>query len=125
MDVEISGATSAAVEFSGAGDASFVGSEVRDNPGAALLVHERATPRIAHNVFARNGMSDRAAGAMVFVGGATPRFTGNVFVGLRPEAFAALQPAARATIPNENWFVPVSPRRTNRGAVPTRPQRNR
>jgi serine/threonine protein phosphatase PrpC len=125
VDVEISGATRAAVEFSGAGDASLVGSEVRDNPGAALLVHERASPRIAHNVFARNGTSDRAPGAMVLLGGAAPRFTGNVFVGLRPEAFAALQPAARATIPNENWFVSVSPRRTNRGAVPTRPQPKR
>jgi hypothetical protein len=105
--------------------ASLVGSDIRDNPGAALIVHERAAPRIVHNVFARNGASERAAGPLVFMTAAGPRFSGNVFVGLRPEAFAKLDDAIRLAVPNENWFVPVSPRRTNRGAAPSRPQRNR
>lgn len=125
VDVEITGATAAGVEFSGGGAAALLGSDIRENPGAAIVVRGLATPRIAHNVFARNGTSERAAGPLVVMNGAQPRFSGNVFLGLSRDAFARLESATRLTLQNENWFVPVSPRGANRGLVPARPQRSR
>jgi serine/threonine protein phosphatase PrpC len=125
VDVEITGATEAAIVFSGAAGAALLGSDIRENPGAALIVHERATPRIAHSVFARNGTSERAAGAFVLMNNAAPRFIGNVFVGVGRDAFARLDHAARQNLQNENWFVPVSPRRTNRGSGASRPRPTR
>jgi serine/threonine protein phosphatase PrpC len=122
VDVHITGATRAAVEFSGGGAAALLGSEIRDNPGAALIVHERATPRIAHNLFSRNGTA-RAAGSLLVMSGAGPQFTGNVFLGVSPGAVASLDAAGRAKLENENWFVPVSQRRTSRS--PARPRQKR
>lgn len=125
VDVEVTGATRAAIEFSGPGSAVLLGSDIHDNPGVALWLHDGAAPRIAHNVFARNGTSERSVGPLNLTGNAGVRFTGNVFHGLSLAAFAGLDNPTRLAIQNENWFVPVSPRRTTRGAGPNAPQRNR
>jgi serine/threonine protein phosphatase PrpC len=125
VDVEVTGATRAAIEFSGPGSAVLLGSDIHDNPGVALWLHDGAAPRIAHNVFARNGTSERSAGPLNLTGNAGVRFTGNVFHGLSLAAFAGLDNPTRLAIQNENWFVPVSPRRTTRGTGPNAPQRNR
>lgn len=125
LDVEVTGATRAAVEFSGHADAALVASDLGDNPGAAIVVSDGATPRIAHNVFARAGTSERAAGAFVMTGGAAPRFSGNVFLGLTPDSFVGFDSAARLALKNENWFVPVSEPRARRGPAPARAQRTK
>ena len=44
VDVEVSGATSAGVSFTGPTSASLVGSEIHDNPGAALTILAGARP---------------------------------------------------------------------------------
>jgi PPM family protein phosphatase len=125
VDVDITGATRAALEFSGRAQAALVGSDVHDNPGPGMIVYDGAAPRIAHNVFARNGTSERAPGALVVMKEGAPRFTGNVFLGLSADTFRTLDNTARLTLENENWFVPVSERRTNRGPVRNRPARNK
>lgn len=125
LDVEIAGATRAAVEFSGAAATSLLGSDLHDNPGAAIVVHSGSVPRIAHNVFARNATSERAISPLMVQQAAAPRFSGNVFVGVNPDTLASLDSAARLALKNENWFVPVSQRRTNRGLAPSRQQRSR
>jgi hypothetical protein len=105
VDVEIWGATGAAISFSGATTARLVGSEIHDNPGTALAVGAGAAPSITQNVFRRNGMSQRTSGTFTIEQGATPLFQRNVFVGAGPEAFAALTDSARAKLKNENWFL--------------------
>ena len=125
VDVEIAGATRAAVEFSGAAAASLLGCDLHDNPGAAIVVHGGAAPRIAHSVFARNASSERATSPLVVQPGGAPHFNGNVFVGLNPDTLGSLDNAARTALKNENWFVPVSQRRTSRGPASGRPQPSR
>jgi hypothetical protein len=91
-----------------------VGSDIRDNPGAALAIRARASPRIAHNAFVRNGMSDHTPTAVIIEPGAAPVFhgnvfQGNVFQGLSPQAFVAMGEHALQEMKRDNWFVGPSP----------------
>lgn len=105
VDVEIIGATTAGIYFAHGGAPSLVGSEIHDNPGSAIVIRAGATPRITHNVFSRNGMSQQAPASFIIENGAGPLFSRNVFIGLTPDAFA-LNEAARAAFKSENWFLP-------------------
>jgi len=124
-DVEITGATGAGIEFSGRGAMTVVGSEIRDNPGAAIIVRNGASPRIAHNSFVRNGLSERSPGALVIEKATAPLFYRNVFLGLNPDSFATLDAAARMALARDNWFLPAGARRPNRAPAPSRTQRKR
>ena len=105
INVEISGATRAGIEFGEGSSASLLASEIHDNPGAAIFVRSGANPRIANNVFTRNGMSERASGSVVIHPGSTPQFERNVFVGLSPEGFVTLDESARLSLKRLNWFL--------------------
>jgi hypothetical protein len=122
IDVEISGATKAAVEISGGALAGLVASDIRDNPGAALAIRSGAKPRIAHNVFARNGLA--TPGETVAIDPrADPDFSGNVFNGIGRSAFGSIRESARAAFFRDNWFgdgEPVRPARTAPRARGTR-----
>jgi PPM family protein phosphatase len=102
---EVTGATQAAVEFAGSGTSALMANEIRDNPGAALIVRGKGSPRISHNEFARNG-SSRAA--IVVQGTAAPIFVSNVFAGTTPGSFAGLDSAAQAALSRENYFVSLA-----------------
>jgi serine/threonine protein phosphatase PrpC len=104
VDVEIAGATRAAVEFSGAGG-ELIGSALHDNPGPAMLIRSGASPRISHNSFGRNGLSERALSPFTIERGGRPLFEGNVFRGIGPEAFLALDQNVRLALTQENWFI--------------------
>jgi serine/threonine protein phosphatase PrpC len=121
VDVEIVGATKAAIEFSGIGGV-LIGSEVHDNAGAAMVIRAGASPRISHNAFARNGMSERAGAPFTIEAGGHPLFQWNVFSGIGPEAFVALDEDARLTLTQHNWFPRLhasrSPALPSRGARP-------
>jgi serine/threonine protein phosphatase PrpC len=126
VDVEIAGATKAAIDFSGGERSSLIGSHLHDNPGAALVFRPGASPRISQNTFSRNGYSEHTAAAFVVEEGAEPRLHGNVFVGTPADAFGALGDSARAKLAGENWFVaqrapvlPTSARRSGRASDPT------
>jgi hypothetical protein len=110
-DVEITGATRAAVEFAGGGTSALMASDIRDNPGPALIVRDGATPRVSHNSFERNGRSDRAAAAVI-VQRASPTFSSNVFVGMSEASFTGLSDAAAAGVKRDNWFVATPPTRS-------------
>ena len=69
---------------------ALVGSDIHDNPGAALAIRTGATPRISQNVFTRNSMSERASMPLIIERGAVPQFLKNVFYGISPDAFASL-----------------------------------
>jgi serine/threonine protein phosphatase PrpC len=104
VNVEITGATRVAIDFAAGAAAVLVGSDIRDNPGAALAIRGRASPRIEHSWLARNGMSERAPASLLIEPGATPVFERNVFQGIRPDAFAALAESARQALKRDNWF---------------------
>jgi serine/threonine protein phosphatase PrpC len=125
VDVEITGATIAAVEFSGGGPSALLGSDIRDNPGAAIIVRDGASPRIAHNSFLRNAASERAEGAFIVEAGAAPLFFRNVFLALTPDSFSTMGSAARLALKTNNWFVPLTERTPSRPNPSVRSQRNR
>ena len=120
VDVEIVGATKAAIEFSGIGGA-LIGSEVHDNAGAAMVIRAGASPRISHNTFARNGMSERADAPFAIESGGRPLFQWNVFSGIGPEAFLALGEDARLTLSQHNWFPGLHAPRSPAPPVTRRP----
>jgi serine/threonine protein phosphatase PrpC len=107
IDVEITGATKAGIDFGAGSEAALVASEIHDNPGAAILIRTGANPRITNNVFTRNGMSEHASGSIVIEAGSTPVFQKNVFLGLSPDLFHALDESARLALKNSNWFLPL------------------
>ena len=120
-DVDISGARNAAVEYAGQDGGSLVGSDLHDNPGAALIVRAGTSPRIAHNTFARNAGSERASGTLLVEAAARPVITGNTFSSVTPDSLI-VPGAARATVIRDNWFVSppverqaVPPARSGRG----------
>jgi len=125
VDVEITGATMAAVDFSGGGASALLASDIHDNPGAALVVRDGASPRIAHNSFQRNAASERAAGSLVVEAGAAPLFFRNVFLALTPDSFVTMNSAARQALKDNNWFVPPTERTPSRPNTPARSQRIR
>ncbi len=108
LDVEISGATKVAVDVAPGAAVSLVGSEIRDNPGAALAIRAGAAPRIAHGWFARNGTAERGV-SLIIEPGASPQFERNVFQGSTPDAFAGLDEQAREALRRQNWFPRAEP----------------
>lgn len=120
-DVDISGARNAAVEYVGSGGGSLLAGDLHDNPGAAIVVRAGASPRIAHNTFARNAGSERAPGTLLVEAAARPIITGNTFHTVGPDSII-VPGAGRAAILRDNWFVnppverpTVPPARSGRG----------
>jgi hypothetical protein len=105
-DIEISGAKGTAIEIAAGRTPTILGAHVHDNVGAGLTIRAGATPRIIQSQFVRNGMSERAAGAIVIDAGARPHLRGNVFHGIVPESLSGLTQADRADIKSTNWFIP-------------------
>jgi len=114
VDVEITGATRTAVDFVDGAGAALVGSEIHDNPGVALAIGAGASPRIAHNAFVRNGLSEHTTTSLIIERGATPLFQRNVFHGIKSSAFGALDDAARLALSRDNWFVDLAQPRHQR-----------
>jgi serine/threonine protein phosphatase PrpC len=92
VDVEITGATHAAVDLGGAGT-SLVGGDIHDNPGLGLVVRAGASPRIAHSAFTRNGTPEGIAPSLIVEEGAAPTFSNNWFAGVHRQGSDA-SPAA-------------------------------
>ncbi len=105
-DVEITGAHTTAIEYAGGSSGSVVAGFLHDNPGAAIVVRAGATPRIAHNLFARNATSERAPGTLLVEADARPVLTANTFQGVRAESI--ILPARPDGVPvqRDNWFTP-------------------
>ena len=119
VDVEISGALTVAIDLNQMAGGGVTGSDIHDNPGPALAIRSGASPRIAHNVFARNGLSERAQASLIIEDGAEPSIVGNVFQGVTPKVFQSLSDAARLSVMRENWF-PDGP--ASRATTPASPR---
>jgi serine/threonine protein phosphatase PrpC len=116
-DIEITGAHTEAIEYLGAGGGSVIAAHLHDNPGPAIVVRAGSSPRIAHNAFARNATSERAAGPLFVEATARPALTANTFYALRPESLVVPATISRTALERDNWFVsgvperaPVAPR---------------
>lgn len=105
VDVEITGAANAAVDLGDAARLTLLASHIHDNPGSALAVRSGASPRVNHNVFSRNGLSQRVGSALVVERDTQPTFFGNVFHGIAPDAFRTLGDVAVARVARDNWFA--------------------
>ena len=105
INVEVSGAATAAVSFARESSAELMSSDIRDNPGVALAIQAGARPRITHNVFNRNGLSQNTPAAFTVEQGAVPFLQQNVFVGMRPDVFTGLDSESRLRLEHDNWFV--------------------
>jgi len=104
VDIEVTGAVNAAVVVDGISLATILASDVHDNPGTALTIHA-ASARLAHNVFMRNGTSERVRRSFIIEEGAHPLFEGNVFQDVGRDAFGDLGEGARAVLGRDNWFA--------------------
>lgn len=106
IDLDISGATTAAAVFGEGDDVQLLGSEIHDNPGAGLIVGADASVRMAHNTFARNGTVPGTA-PFVFEPGAHLDITGNVFRGTTIQALGPIDDEIRRGVMSSNVFVPT------------------
>jgi serine/threonine protein phosphatase PrpC len=123
-DVEITGALTVAIDFNQMAGGGLTGSDIHDNPGPALAIRAGKPLRIAHNVFARNGLSEHARASIVVEEGAEPSMVANVFQGVTPKVFQSLGDAARLSIMRENWF-PDSPTSRTTMSAPSRGRQGR
>lgn len=105
VDIEVTGATVAAIDLGPGDGVELIGSDIHDNSGAALVVRSGATARISHNTLARNAASDLAASAIVIESGATPTVTQNVFHAADAQALAGIDAAMQQSLLRDNWFV--------------------
>jgi serine/threonine protein phosphatase PrpC len=113
-DLEITGAHIGAVEYVGAQGGSIVAGLFHDNPGAAIVVRNGASPRIAHNAFVRNATSARAPGTLVVEAEAHPIITANTFFNLRPDALNVPATGEFSALQGDNWFIAPAASETNR-----------
>src|SRR5205814_4177672 len=104
VDIEVTGAAEAAIVVDGISIATILASHVHDNPGAALTIRS-VSARLAHNVFMRNGTSERVRRSYIIDEGANPLFTGNVFQDVSRDGVDELSDGARALLGRDNWFV--------------------
>lgn len=105
VNVEVSGAATAAVSFARESASELMSSDIHDNPGVALAIQAGARPRITHNVFNRNGLSQNTPAAFTVEQDAVPFLQQNVFLGMRPDAFTGVDPATRLKLEHDNWFM--------------------
>jgi PPM family protein phosphatase len=104
VDLEVLGATVAALELGTAAAGSVVGVDVHDNPGAGLVIRSGASSRISHSGFTKNGMSERTSAPVIVQAGARVRLQQNIFIGVTPDVFRMLPPEAAAAALRDNWF---------------------
>jgi serine/threonine protein phosphatase PrpC len=114
VDLEISGATTAALELGAGSRTTVIGNEIHDNPGSATIVRTGASVRMTHNSFEKNAFSDRAPAAMLIERGAKIDWSRNQFYDLGPEAIAGTDSVFRALLLQTNVFI-------GRPATSTRP----
>ncbi|HEY9325576.1 MAG TPA: hypothetical protein VIS26_03310 [Candidatus Limnocylindria bacterium] len=123
VDIEVTGAVHAAIVIDGTSFATILASDIHDNPGVALTIRS-ASPRIAHNVFMRNGTSERIHRSFIIDEGADPHFTGNIFEDLRRDALGDPSGGGPERFGDDNWFADLQDVRAPSAMVP-RPQRGR
>jgi serine/threonine protein phosphatase PrpC len=117
VDIEVTGAVNAAVVVDGMSVASLLASDIHDNPGAALTIRS-ASARMAHNVFMRNGTSERVRRSFIIDDGANPLFAGNVFQDVVRDAASDLSDGVRVLSGRDNWLADAQDGRSTPSTTP-------
>ncbi|MEN3336363.1 MAG: family protein phosphatase [Acidobacteriota bacterium] len=102
--IEVTGAATAAIAVDPTSQVRLIGSDVHDNPGAALLLQPGSNATISHNVFIRNGSAGGPRSSWNLQADSGTTFVANVFVGIGPDMLASSSDA-RAALVRDNWFV--------------------
>jgi hypothetical protein len=105
VDVEITGAQAAAVQFERGSTGALLASSLHDNPGTAVIIRSGAVPRIAHSVFGHNASSERASATLLVEADAVPLVEANVFQGVSAESIALPESLDGARFRRDNWFI--------------------
>ncbi len=105
VDVEISGATTAALDIGPGAGLSVIASDIHDNAGAAVIIRAGGSPRIVHSVFVRNGSPDRVVSPFIVEPGARPELSRNVFPDLEATRISGVDDVTRAGLTADNWFI--------------------
>jgi serine/threonine protein phosphatase PrpC len=111
IDVEVTGAQRAAVQYERGAVGSLLAASLHDNPGVAIVVRAGAYPRIASSQFERNATSEHASGLLLVEADASPVLSANVFVGVRPDAVILPTTMNAASVTRDNWFIDPAARR--------------
>jgi parallel beta-helix repeat protein len=78
-DVEVTGMSEAGIEIAAGSPALIVGSTIRDNPGAGIVIHGAARPVLSNNIILGNGRTPhQLRPGLHIAGSAQPSLTGNV-----------------------------------------------
>src|SRR5262245_58767284 len=117
VDIEVTGAVHAAIVIDGMSLATILASDIHDNPGAALTIRS-ASARMGHNVFMRNGTSERVRRSFIVDEGADPLFTGNIFQDVSRDAIGDPGDGARARFGGDNWFADAQDVRSPSAVMP-------
>ena len=117
VDIEVTGALSAAIVVDGTSLATVQASDIHDNPGAALTIRS-SSARMAHNTFMRNGTSERARRSFIIDEGADPLFTGNIFQDVGGDGLHDPGEGALARFDRDNWFADAQDVRSPASALP-------
>ncbi|MEO8481204.1 MAG: protein phosphatase 2C domain-containing protein [Acidobacteriota bacterium] len=117
VDLDIAGATVAALDLGPGEGVTVTGSDARHNPGAAVILRAGASARLSNNVFSGNATSEHPIAAIIIEPTAEPIWLHNVFDGMDATAIAGLDATGRAALARDNWFLnPAPPARRTRGA---------
>ncbi|HWQ53179.1 MAG TPA: protein phosphatase 2C domain-containing protein [Bryobacteraceae bacterium] len=109
--LEISGATSAGIEILGDSAPALESNQVVNNPGSGIVVRDRATPRLEHNVIGANGKAPQPRPGLEIHNAAVPVLTGNVFIDNGAEPIWAPPPGIDAGVLARNFFERGTTRR--------------
>jgi hypothetical protein len=107
-DVEVTGAAGVAIDIGRGSRVRLVAGDIRDNPGAALIVRSGGNSAISHTVFRRNGTAHGAHKTIIVEDESVTEFNANVFVGATANTFAGSSDA-RAVFARSSWFVETRP----------------
>jgi serine/threonine protein phosphatase PrpC len=103
VDVEISGASQAAVRFSEDARGALRAGFLHDNPGCGILIEGRSMPRVAGNRAVGNGTAFRISPD------AKPTLENNVLIGNDSEVMGALTREDQAALRAKNFFAVREP----------------
>jgi hypothetical protein len=82
------------------------GTHLRANRGAAILVHQGATPRITHNLIVRGDPRATDSKAIEIQSDAKPVLVGNVISGFGANPVVGLQNDERDQMMKRNLLIP-------------------
>jgi PPM family protein phosphatase len=119
-DVRVSGMQTAGVEITGKGDSVIEASEISDNPGTGIYVHEDARPHLDHNLIRHNGHGSAMLPGVHIEGSSAPILVGNIVEDSGAEQIWVSPSFAAGSLLTDNVVAPQM--RGKKSQVKVKPQ---